>query len=103
MHGSFVPGLTRYGRVGSDSVQGVPRISGTPKAASVRRLQSLLRRTLECEARCETLRDQRARAVLDVLEDEDVSRRVLADALGVSSSAVQHWANRGRQLRETSP
>jgi transposase len=66
----------------------------------VRRLSTLVRETIECEARCEQLRDRRATAILKALEEEGVSRRVLADELGVSASAVQYWSRRGRQLAD---
>jgi DNA-directed RNA polymerase specialized sigma24 family protein len=76
----------------------VPKLSATPKPAAVKRLVRLNERTIACDAHCAELRDQRALAILATLE-EGVTVRVLADAIGVSSSAVQHWANRGRQLR----
>ena len=63
------------------------------------RLRTLLARRRELERGWGAISDELALAVLDICEREGVSRSQVARALGVGTSTVQGWVNRGRQLR----
>jgi transposase len=61
-------------------------------------LQELLNRRRQLERESSAAADRLAVAALKASEDEGASRSEIAKALGVGTSTVQGWVNRGRQI-----
>jgi DNA-directed RNA polymerase specialized sigma24 family protein len=70
-----------------------------PSGRAARRLRVLLARKQRLEEQCTRAANELAVAALDICEGEGASRRLVAEALGVGTSTVQGWVNRGRQVR----
>lgn len=62
-------------------------------------LRVLLERRREIERACTEAADELCLVTLRVCETEGVSRSQVARALGVGTSTVQGWVQRGRQVR----
>lgn len=77
----------------------VPRRAPAPSPEAVKQLARLLDRYRNAEAAHHQRHDELCRAVARIRDQEGVSARGLAAALGVGSSTVQHWTRQGRQLR----
>jgi DNA-directed RNA polymerase specialized sigma24 family protein len=65
-----------------------------------RRLQRLLERRRRLEDDCTAAADALADAARVACDEEGASRSAVAQALGVGTSTVQGWVNRGRQLAQ---
>lgn len=75
-----------------------PRPVNPPTARTVRKLQALLNRRRRLEIQCALVADELAVATLRASEEEGASRQQIAQALGVGTSTVQGWVDRGRQV-----
>lgn len=66
---------------------------------TVERLRRLLRERDRADASAHEAKDELALEVRRLCDDEGVTVRAIAEALGVASSTVQSWIQRARQLR----
>lgn len=69
-----------------------------PSERTIARLRRLLEQKQRAETRTAEATDALARAARDACDKEGASRAQIAQALGVGTSTVQGWVQRGRQL-----
>lgn len=73
-----------------------------PPARTAKRLRTLFEKKQRADETARRAADELAAAVLRACEEEGATRAWVAEALGVGTSTVQGWVERGRQIaRET--
>jgi DNA-binding transcriptional regulator YiaG len=69
-----------------------------PSEVELRYMQSLIARRRRAKERVRKTGEELAKAVQLVHDEKGVSVRMLAAALDTSSSTIQEWTRRGREL-----
>ncbi len=78
----------------------VPCGTVEPSAKAVAHINRLIAQRDRSETRLRDVEQDLHRAVREVCDEQDVSERELAAALGVGRSTVHGWKLRGRQLAQ---